>query len=231
MIVELENETECSEQFSYATILVEPATEMDKNKTYKMFTLQILGFAMGILLARASGIQLFAALLGSGTSIPLWTDYLLTGLFIGGGTGPAHTLIRFIAQRKITVDAPPVSAEGKSKAITPEEKTAPVILSTPPNTDVGEWIDIPYFGGVDKEKLEYTHMRKANPDMVVYHHTAMSSRSTFEDVIRVIKSRTDSRGRPWITGFTSSSRNRWSRVLSMPMSWRVGRMRPARWSP
>lgn len=61
--------------------------------------------------------------------------------------------------------------------------------------------EIHYSGGVDREKLEWVHVRKSNPSMIIYHHTAMKRSSSFEDVVNVIKSRTDSKGNHWITGY------------------------------
>jgi len=56
-------------------------------------------------------------------------------------------------------------------------------------------LSIPYRGGVDPEKLENAHLRPANPDLIVIHHTAMHSDSTFADVVRVIQHR------GWLTGY------------------------------
>ncbi len=64
-----------------------------------------------------------------------------------------------------------------------------------------DWVDLPYDGGVDREKLESVHHRPANPNLIVYHHTAMRLKSTFEDVVRVIKDRRDGTGPRWLTGY------------------------------
>lgn len=198
-----QEEEEWDERFSNATILVEPATDPDDGRTLKAFILQLLGFAAGIILARLSGLQLFNSFLAGSQAIPPWADYLLTGLLIGGGSAPVHVLIRFITQRKITAKpqlAPAEEEEQKPPAAT--EIEAPAIISAPLiKAAADEWIDIPYNGGVDREKLEGVHKRKDNPNLIVYHHTAMSSQSTFEDVVRVIKNRTDSKGNHWITGY------------------------------
>lgn len=112
-----------------------------------------------------------------------------------------HILIRFITQRKIIVteNTVPTGADETSTEI--EKPRIPAIISTSAGNNNPAWIDIPYNGGVDRAELEWAHKRKKNPDLIVYHHTAMSSRSTFEDVVRVIKNRTDSKGNHWLTGY------------------------------
>lgn len=78
----------------------------------------------------------------------------------------------------------------------------PPVQPKPP-TETGEIdsINVVYHGGVDRETLENVHIRPEDPKLVVYHHTAMHSNSSFQDVVRVIKSRTDSHGNNWLTGY------------------------------
>ena len=198
-----EKDGEWDERVSTATVLVEPATDPDDGWQLRALVLQLLGFAAGIILARFGDVRLFATFLDTGRAIPGWLDYVLTGLFIGGGSGPVHVLIQFISERKTTV-----AAETLAAAEHPEEKAPPpvpqptaAVSTRAPDVTGDGWVDIPYRGGVDLELLESVHRREANPDLVVYHHTAMSSDSTFEDVVRVIKSRTDSSGNHWLTGY------------------------------
>ncbi len=198
-LAQFEKDGEWGERFSDSIIIVEEATDPDDGKTFKAFIVQLLGFAAGIIAAHYGGLQLFNSFLkalGKPEMAP-WLDYMLTGLFIGGGSGPVHTLIRFISERKVSADdAAPAKSETQMVAA-----IAPAIIVPRPEPEDVEWVDIPYDGGVDREKLEGIHRRPADPNLVVYHHTAMSSRSTFEDVVRVIKSRTDSQGNHWITGY------------------------------
>ena len=49
--------------------------------------------------------------------------------------------------------------------------------------------------------LESIHKRPQMPDSIFYHHTAMASQSTFGDVVRTIKNRTDKNGKHWVTGY------------------------------
>ncbi len=200
-LTELEKDGEWDERFSNATILVEDATDPDDGLRAKFFILQLFGFAFGIVLARLSGVQLFGSLLAGVHTLEPWVDYLLTGLLIGGGSGPIHVLIRFVTQRKVITKAEASTAERREMIRTPSTPSAPAVVSTPSDLTVDVWVDIPYGGGVDRGKLEWVHKRSKNPDVIVYHHTAMSSKSTFEDVVRVIKSRTDSKGNHWLTGY------------------------------
>lgn len=198
----LEDLGEFDERVPNATVLVEPATDPDDGKTLRVFILQILGVVIGIVLVHYSGIQLFNSFLkalGNNAWLPQSLDFLLTGLLIGGGSAPMHTLVRFITERKFIqekdqdpVDGPP--AEENSGEADKNPAQAPAVI-TKPASEKDSWVDIPYQGGVDREKLENIHVRRQNPDLIVYHHTAMNSKSTFQDVVRVIKDRN------WSTGY------------------------------
>ena len=163
----------------------------------------------GIILAAFNDLKLFGTLLSTAT-IPDTADHLLTGLLIGGGSGPIHVLIRFVSERKVPYvksvgeekkEAPaPSSASEKSAQAPSQGAAAPSVVASPP-VEVGAWRDITYRGGVDADALESIHLRGSDPDLIVYHHTAMNSVSTFDDVVRVIRSRKDSRGTSWVTGY------------------------------
>jgi len=209
---ELEAIGEWDEIFPLSKMLVEPATDPDDGTTMRAFIIQLLGFAAGILLARIAGIQLFHAFLGLppdkgmiDAEFKAWLDYVFTGLLIGGGSAPIHLLISFISERKVPEEAgEPVSEEkkGAKAAMEAKEKPAvPAVITAPSDETAAEWVDIPYYGGVDRDLLEDIHKRPKDPDMIVFHHTAMSSQSTFEDVVRVIKNRSDSKGNQWLTGY------------------------------
>lgn len=185
---------EWDERYPTNTVLVEPATDPDDGTVLRAFIIQLLGFAFGIIAAHYFGLRLFQTLTADPGSIPRWADFLLTGLLIGGGSGPIHMLIRFVSQRKISVPS-------GSEVDLSEEKENQEKPVTGEEAAVVDELDIPYFGGVDREKLEGIHVRKENPTLIVYHHTAMKRSSTFEDVVRVIKDRTDSQGNHWLTGY------------------------------
>lgn len=212
------------EQAGTATVLFRPATDPDHGAVFRALILQLLGFAAGILLARIFHVQLFQALVGhlpvahgeAPRVVGVSLDYVLTGLFIGGGSAPAHLLVRFITERKITVPKAEVAAKAAPAAAAPATAApmtlvaaaaapagggAPAIVLAPPDAAAEEWPDFRYEGGVDRDLLESVHHRSGDPNQIVFHHTAMSMRTTFQDVVNVIKSRTDSNGRHWLTGY------------------------------
>ena len=208
-LAEKEADSAWDESVPTSIILVEPATDPDDTRTLKPFMIQILGLAAGIILAAFNDLKLFGTLLSTAT-IPDTADHLLTGLLIGGGSGPIHVLIRFVSERKVPYvksvgeekkEAPaPSSASEKSAQAPSQGAAAPSVVASPP-VEVGAWRDITYRGGVDADALESIHLRGSDPDLIVYHHTAMNSVSTFDDVVRVIRSRKDSRGTSWVTGY------------------------------
>jgi len=199
-----EQDGEWDERVSPATILVQDATDPDDGWTLRTLVLQLLGFAAGIVFARFADVRLFTAFLAADQPMPVWVDYLLTGLLIGGGSGPVHVLLRFITERKQTIEAVAGAAEEHAATQPLPPPAAPralavIVPAQAPALD--DWLDIPYTGGVDRDVLENIHRRDKDPSLVVYHHTAMPSQSSFEDVVGVIKSRTDSRGNHWVTGY------------------------------
>jgi hypothetical protein len=200
-IDELEKEIEAGKQdgewderYPLNTVLVEPATNPDDGTVSRVFVIQLMGFAFGIVAAHLFGVRLFDALTGGSSHIAPWEDFLLTGLLIGGGSAPIHMLMRFITRHK-------VESPSGNRMDSSEEKENQEKPGTVEEPQVVDELDIPYSGGVDRDKLEWRHVRKENPTLIVYHHTAMKLNSTFEDVLRVIKSRKDSNGNHWITGY------------------------------
>jgi len=198
----LEVDGEWNEDFSITTILVEPAKDPADSNTLRVLILQLLGLSAGIIAAHYSGIQLFNSFFKTLNQpiIPEWLDFLMTGLLIGGGSTPMHILAKFITQNKIVVEKE-ISAEVEENVKEEKNISAPAFIPKVDfNTD-SLWIDIPYRGGVDREKLEWVHLREKNPEKIIFHHTSLNSRSTFEDVVRVIKDKSDSKGNHWLTGY------------------------------
>src|SRR2546425_2523926 len=196
---------EWDERVPVRVALVEDANDPDDGGTMRALVLQLLGLAAGIVAAKFADVRLFTGFLPSWVNVPdfVWVDHVLTGLFIGGGSGPVHTLIEFISARKMTVPASAlaVAEAPEAKAPPPAGAGVPAIVTAPADIAGDAWVDVPYEGGVDVALLETVHRRTAKPDLVVYHHTAMSSESSFEDVVRVIKSRTDDQNNHWLTGY------------------------------
>ncbi len=210
-----------SEEVPTDTILVEPATQSDQGGAMRVFFLQSVACTLGILAAHFGDVQLFTqffAVIPLGTISPAG-DYLLTGLFIAGGSTPVHALIRFIGDRKVPIPEPPRAPSSIPKAVRAKESetatvaaarasslmtTAPAeaaIVEAPPVVATASWRDIEYDGGVDRGVLEAIHRRSDDPNKIVFHHTAMHTKSKFQDVVRVIKERTDKKGNHWVTGY------------------------------
>jgi hypothetical protein len=198
-LVDMERQREPDESIPTELVLVEDANDPDEGGTLRTCVLQLTGLVTGILAARIAGVHMFSALMGQ--NLVDWQDFLLTGLFIGGGSQPVHVLIKMISERRV-----PPEVEEPSEAPVALVATAVTIVPgvaavTPAAaSDLGNWVEIPYDGGVDVDKLESAHLRPGKPNLIVYHHTAMPMESTFEDVVRVIHQRkTD--GVAWITGY------------------------------
>ncbi|HET9441540.1 MAG TPA: peptidoglycan recognition family protein [Longimicrobiales bacterium] len=195
-------------------VLVTPATDADDGSTLRAFMLQVVAAALGLGLAMYWHVHVFSSL---GVGVNEVGDHILTGLFIGGGSAPAHVLIRFLGERRISVPELEAKAAARTATVTAED-TSPTtrarievpatidgeekILSAPVihvRPTLKQWQDIPYNGGRDVEALENVHRRPnalKKPNLIVFHHTAMSSKSTFEDVVNVIK-----KDRGWITAY------------------------------
>lgn len=189
---------EWQERYPLNTVLVEPATDPDDGTLARACIIQIMGFAMGIFAAHFFGARLFNTLVGGSQTIAVWIDSLLTGLLIGGGSGPIHILISFVTQRKVLLPSggnANSSEEKEAQPIVESDETEKPAVVVQPRAVPDDELDIPYYGGVDREILEGIHLRQKDPNLIVYHHTAMNHSSSFEDVVRVIKDR------GWVTGY------------------------------
>ncbi|MFP4164048.1 MAG: N-acetylmuramoyl-L-alanine amidase [Chitinispirillaceae bacterium] len=203
-LAELRKKTEWDERVKHRTIVIKDAAPLDGFQIKKAFVCQFFGCALGISLAHLSGIGLFGKLMvhsAKSTTVPLWADILFTGILIGGGSGPVHALIKFLSARKQNkaggdkVDLKIATAASEAQTL-----AAPAITRKASLDDKESWVEIPYDGGVDKDKLELAHRRKANPTGIIYHHTAMNRSSSFDDVVSVIKN-SKHNGVPWLTGY------------------------------
>ncbi|MBN2090535.1 N-acetylmuramoyl-L-alanine amidase [candidate division KSB1 bacterium] len=169
-------------------VLIEVGDVPDRNEIAKIFSLQVSGCVLGIILCWQGDLALFKMLKAPlGTSF--WAtsfDYILTGILIGTGTAPVHALIRLLQAKR------ELSQAQKSQISMPVAEVAPaeraVISAGHP------LVEIKYFGGVAPEKLQ-NRIREKNPDTIVYHHTGMNSNLTFTEITRIIQ------GRGFETGF------------------------------
>jgi len=182
---------EFDEKFYQPTVIVDQLGSPDAEQTARIFWLQIIGAVGGILICHFSELGIFMYLV-DGVSPQL--DWILTGILIGGGSQPIHTLIKFIQSRK----AADLAVSNESEVETEEESETKAEKKQPPAREKkpsAPIIDIKYRGGFERDHLENIHFRKANPDLIIYHHTAMHSDTTFADVVKVIKDR------GWSTGY------------------------------
>ena len=182
---------EFDEKFYQPTVIVDHLEAPDAEQRARVFWLQIIGAVSGIIICHFSELGIFKYFV-DGVSHQL--DWILTGILIGGGSQPIHTLIKFVQSRK-TAD---LSVSNESEVQTEEQEETKTEQKQPPAKEKEQAvpvIDIKYRGGVDRDKLENIHLRKDNPDLIIYHHTAMHSDTTFADVVKVIKDR------GWSTGY------------------------------
>ncbi len=186
--------TEQNKRFSEATVFVEKAKPKDPERSARVFWLQMVGTFTGVVICFISDFGLFSAL-GVFAGAPPSLDYALTGILIGAGSQPVHFLIQFITQRKpielsISTETEIEAAEESKEKPAPE---APVVITRPAGS--APVIDVAYSGGVDREIMENRNRRGGDPQLIVYHHTAMHSGASFADVVKVIKDK------GWSTGY------------------------------
>jgi len=89
----------------------------------------IVGLMLGVIVAGLSQLQMFA-MLGIG-GVPARIDVLITGLIIGSGSYPVHSLVGILQQSKDTLD----SAKGYFNRLAPAVETE---TTTVPPTAPGE---------------------------------------------------------------------------------------------
>ena len=200
-IQEFVSDSELDESMTSTSVSTAPATLPRSERVQREFLMQMFGFALGIILARFTELRLFNSF--GVVGFQSWVDYLLTGLLIGGGSAPVHTLLRFISERKVTAQTEAVNSDESIKPVSVAKSREKVqtLVGSQESPELIKLKEIQYYGGVDRDKLEWVHIRKANPSIIIYHHTTMNRSSSFEDVVNVIKSRTDSKGNHWITGY------------------------------
>jgi hypothetical protein len=103
--------------------------------------------------------------------------------------------MKFLNERNV-VDMKPVRQEDLTIAPAAALAALPALAVAPAEGHTAfVLLDIPYAGGVDRDRLDPSRKRAAPPDLIVYHHTAMHHDTSFADVVRAIK------GRGWTTGY------------------------------
>jgi hypothetical protein len=108
---------------------LDAATSSDSYVSAKSAVSIVLGLMLGVIIAAIGQLQMFA-LLGI-AAVPARFDVLLTGLVIGSGSYPVHSLVGILQQGKDTLD----SAKGYFNRLAPVVKTE---TTTMPPTAPGE---------------------------------------------------------------------------------------------
>lgn len=183
----LEIECEIKEKYPAVTFSMEPIKPRDAVKTAQEFWLKLIGTFTGITICYFSEFGLFSPLdVFANITINAQFDWILTGFLIGGGSQPIHVLIKFLNQRKVVVDNQPDVAISRPIAAFASVGVGPPSFSSSvgPTFTV---LDLPYTGGYRPEELEHRNRRTKNPELIVYHHTAMHSDTTFNDIVHEIK--------------------------------------------
>ena len=94
------------------------AATADSYKSAKAAATIVLGLMLGVVIATLGSLQMFA-LLGI-EAIPARVDVLVTGLVIGSGSYPVHSLVGFLQRAKDTLD----SAQGYLDRVNPNKPAA-----------------------------------------------------------------------------------------------------------
>lgn len=105
------------EQLDIARKALGSLTDSAEYKSAKSAASIILGLMLGVVVAASGQIQMFA-MLGI-AAVPASADVLITGLVIGSGTYPVHSLVGILQQSKDTLD----SIKGFFNQSAPQQKS------------------------------------------------------------------------------------------------------------
>lgn len=199
---------ELAEKHPPPRIPVIPMTPLSTQDTANALFFQFAAAGLGIIVASIFNLHLLSLLSplwqsGNVSAVAALTDTLFTGLVIGGGSQPIHVLIRFLTERRITVaDEEAVESVGAAEQEVEKDRALAKVISSGRLVAAQKepqplaWIDIFYRGGVAPEHLDDQRLRSGDPNLVIYHHTAMSSVSSFPAVVD--ESAIDNK---WSTGY------------------------------
>ena len=183
------------ERHEHVTII--PASSKPLGEAQTALVLALLAAGFGIILAQLFNLRLISLFLNH--PVPVWADITLTGIVIGGGSQPIHVLLRFLTTRKMPDTEPAPTAQREAESSKPEPviaPTQPVVTQVVTQKDDSHWQPIVYNGGVKPESLEQYHLRSHEPNLIVYHHTAMSSSIPFQGIVDEFLV-----NKGWLTGY------------------------------
>lgn len=195
---------EAGEQYPAPAIPVIPPTPLSAQQTGRQLFYLLSAFGLGIILADAFNIRMLALFSTSNglpvTPAPLLSlcDVVFTGFVIGGGSQPFHALIKFLTERKVTLEVPQdkeLAAVEKSTDLAAAIADARLVEDKKESAAL-QWRDIAYHGGINPAALQTTHLRPGNPNLIVYHHTAMASSLPFQAVVDEFLL-----NKQWLTGY------------------------------
>ena len=107
-------------------------TSADDYRSAKAAASIVLGLMMGVIVAALGQLQMFA-MLGIGV-VPAHVDVLITGIVIGTGSYPVHSLVGILQQTKDTLD----SAKGYLNRAAPAVKAVEQKITTLQSSAAGE---------------------------------------------------------------------------------------------
>jgi len=178
-------------------IQVLPATPQSQFKSTKIVFLQLAAAGLGMILAYIFDLRLLSIFMeGYGVAASatfLAIDPIITGLIIGGGSQPVHLLIRFLIEHKIDI---PDDTPQQKQLVSNNSDSSTVAVNHIKEASPSVWTDIDYRGGINPASLENTHLRPGNPSLIVYHHTAMASSTSFQDIVDEFLV-----AKKWLTGY------------------------------
>ena len=186
-------EREDTEFECHDNVTIIPSSIKPLGEAQTALVLALFAAGLGIILAEIFNLKLISLFLN--TSVPHWADIMLTGIVIGGGSQPIHVLLRFLTSRRITAIEQPQTTQPEEEQTTPETMPPPAQTAVTPKDD-SYWQPITYNGGVKPESLEQYHLRSQEPDLIVYHHTAMSSSVPFQGIVDEFLV-----NKGWLTGY------------------------------
>lgn len=101
------------EQLKSAQAHLRTVLTSDRYRSIKQALSVLAGIVLGVLVSAAADLKMFA-LLGI-TTVPAAVDIVVTGIVIGTGSGPVHSLVGILQQGKETIEQTSALMRGRSQ--------------------------------------------------------------------------------------------------------------------
>jgi hypothetical protein len=98
----------------------------------KRFVGVVLGLGAGFAIAFGLKLDLFNPLLGGGTTLSALHAKIFTGILLGGGSAPAHEVIRYVEEKKGKAEGEKDAAKAEAEAAEAKAKAAKAELQNMP---------------------------------------------------------------------------------------------------